>query len=233
MHNADLCDTLGNLVHRATNLCNKYCGGIVPDVPPPTESPIDLAKVVDEYEEKMENFELQGGAYVAIRGFHDVNGYLTKEAPWLKKGDEYAEFRQITVRATLEAIYALAHLLLPFVPVGASSIFRKLNTEPCSLVALSKDCRNLKVGTKIVVGDILYQKLASEEERLSAEAAAQKKKEAVEQAQRRKQEKKAAAIAASAVGQKAPASDDQPEFTKIDIRVGQITKVREAEWIIA
>ena len=36
MHNADLCGTLGNLIHRATTLCTKYCSGTVPDVPEPT-----------------------------------------------------------------------------------------------------------------------------------------------------------------------------------------------------
>ena len=31
MHNAELADVLGNLVHRVFNLCQKYCGGQVPD----------------------------------------------------------------------------------------------------------------------------------------------------------------------------------------------------------
>ena len=39
-----------------------------------------------------------------------------------------------------------------------------------------------------------------------------------------KKEKKAKEIAASKAGQK-KGDEDQPEFTKIDIRVGQITKV--------
>ena len=32
MHNAELADTLGNLVHRGINLCLKFCGGQIPDV---------------------------------------------------------------------------------------------------------------------------------------------------------------------------------------------------------
>ncbi len=32
MHNSELADTLGNLVHRGINLCVKYCDGIIPDV---------------------------------------------------------------------------------------------------------------------------------------------------------------------------------------------------------
>lgn len=159
MHNADLCDTLGNLVHRATNLCQKYCNGVVPDVPAPEKLPIDLTAICDTFLEKMNQFELQGGANVAIQGFRDVNGYLQEEAPWLKKGDEHAEFRQVVVRTTLEAIYVLTHLLLPYLPIGCAKIFKKLGKEPVGLNVLSRDCRNLEVGSAIQVGEVLYEKV--------------------------------------------------------------------------
>lgn len=159
MHNADLCDTLGNLVHRATNLCHKFCDGVIPDVA--TASPIDFSSVLDSYQTKMTNFELEGGASIAIHGFRDINRYLTEEAPWLKKGEEFDEFRRIVVRTTLEAIYVLTHLLAPFIPVGSASIFCKLNTEPLSLVELSRDGRNLKEGTPVEIGDVLYSKVCA------------------------------------------------------------------------
>lgn len=159
MHNADLCDTLGNLVHRATNLCTKYCDGVIPDVS--TASPIDFPSLVNTYQVKMENFELEQGASIAIHGFRDINKYLTEEAPWLKKGDEFGEFRRSVVRTTLEAIYILTHLLAPFIPVGSAEIFRKLNTEPVSLAELRLDGRNLKEGTPVEIGDVLYSKVCA------------------------------------------------------------------------
>ena len=159
MHNADLCDTLGNLVHRATNLCHKYCDGVIPDVA--TSSPIDFSTVLDSYETKMTNFELEGGASIAIHGFRDINRYLTEEAPWLKKGQEFDEFRRCVVRTTLEAIYILTHLLAPFIPLGSASIFRKLNTEPLLVAELSRDGRNLKEGTPVEIGDVLYSKVCA------------------------------------------------------------------------
>lgn len=221
MHNADLCGNLGNLVHRATHLCGKYCDGVVPDVPAPATPPIDLQAIFDSYRTKMNNFELQGGAYVAIQAFSEVNGYLQEEAPWLKKGDEHAEARQIAVRATLEAIYALTHLLLPFLPHGAAKIFEKLNTKPGDLVTLGKDCRNLTIGTNVVVGDVLYTRSVSEADMQDADNATSKKKESHAEAQKRKKEAKAQMIAASKKGEQG----DQPEFTKIDVRVGKIVKV--------
>lgn len=222
MHNADLCDTLGNLVHRATNLCDKYCGGIVPDVPAPAKAPVNLAEIFEAYKEKMDKLELQGGAFVAIAGFRDVNGYLQEEAPWAKKGDENAEARQIIVRATLESIYALAHLLLPFLPIGAKKIFAKLNTEPVTLDELDRSGRNLQAGTNVEVGEVLYSKSVSAAEQKDAEEAATNKKESHAEAQKRKKEAKAAAAAKSKAGE---ASSDQPDFTKMDIRVGLITKI--------
>lgn len=44
MHNSELADALGNLVHRVLNLTQKYCGGVVPDVPhdPAFAQPFDL-----------------------------------------------------------------------------------------------------------------------------------------------------------------------------------------------
>jgi len=169
----------------------------------------------------MNAFKLQGGANCAIQGIRDVNGYLQEEAPWLKKGDEHKEARQITVRAALEAIYALAHLLAPFLPEGSARVFKKLNTAPVSLKDLSRDCRNLKVGTKIDVGDVLYSKSLSDEEIKNASEASSKKKESYADAQKRKKEAKAKQMAASKKQQGAA----QPEFTKMEIRVGKIVKV--------
>lgn len=223
MHNADLCDTLGNLVNRATNLNKKFCGGLVPDVPPPSNPPIDLASLIDSFVAKMDEYDLQGGANVAIQGFRDVNRYLQDEAPWLKKGDEHDVFRKTVVRATLEAIYALTHLLMPFLPVGCKDIFQKLGKEPVALKDVGRDCRNLEVGTATTVGEVLYEKCLSEAEMKDKAAASSKKKESYEEAQRRKKEAKAKQSAAGKKGQEE--ESDQPEFTKVDIRVGKIVKV--------
>ena len=54
-------------------------------------------------------------------------------------------------------------------------------------------------------------------------AASSKKKESYEEAQRRKKEAKAKQSAAGKKGQQA--DSNQPEFTKVDIRVGKIVKV--------
>jgi len=236
-HNADLCDTVGNLIHRATNLCGKYCDGVVPDVGVDTTVLTTTSKlvwkdVVSEYQTKMNAYELEGGAGVVMKGFRDVNGYLTERAPWLIKGKgvEQVEERKVVVRATLEAVYALSILLLPFIPVGASEIFRKLGMPPKGLGDVDGQLRNLVPGTKVVVGDVLYSKVGGEED--GAEELTNKANKAVSHAEskERKRLEKAKSNEASKAGQKggkknAAADVNQPEFTKMDIRVGLVTKV--------
>lgn len=225
MHNADLCDSLGNLVNRATNLCQKFCGGVVPNVPGPSNPPVNLAEVIESYKSKMDAYDLQGGAQVAIQAIRDVNRYLQEEAPWLKKGDENAEFRQVVVRATLEAIYALSHLLMPYLPIGCKIIMEKLGKEPVALKDLGLECRNLDVGTKIEVGKVLYEKSLSEAEMKSKEGTKSAMKETFAEAQARKKAQKAAANANAKKNQQDAGDPHQPEFTKMDIRVGKIVKV--------
>ena len=231
MHNADLVKTLGNLVQRVTKLCEKYCGGVIPDVDPgPSDCVIDFEKVRTDYVTEMTSYALESGANIAIQACRDVNGYLTREEPWKLVGDVYADKRRAVVRATLEAVYAVSHLLLPFIPKGASEIFSKMNTSPRSLWDVDSNLRNnLLIGTKIDVGGILYEINKSEAEKeLSKAEASSKKKESYEEAQRLKKEKRAREVAASKArldGDAGGAGDDQPEFTKIDIRVGQITTV--------
>jgi hypothetical protein len=64
---------------------------------------------------------------------------------------------------------------------------------------------------------------------MNAAEAAKKKKEDYADAQKRKKDKKAAAAAKSSAGQakNSTGATDQPEFTKMDIRVGQISKVSD------
>lgn len=223
MHNADLCDTIGNLVNRAATLCTKYCDGKVPDVPPPANPPIDLAAVIEAYKQKMEAFDLQGGANVASQAYRDLNGWLQEQEPWKKKGDEFEEFRKIIVRGALEVIYAVSHLILPFLTNGGKNIFRKLGTEPIALKDIKLDCRNLKNGTVILTDGILYEKSLSDEEK-NKQGEPAKKKDSFAEAKRKKEEARKKAIAASQKGSQA-GDPNQPDFTKIDIRVGKIIKV--------
>lgn len=57
MHNADLADTLGNLLHRAASLAQRICGGVVPDVP--ADVIFDVTRLRLDTEAAFANFALQ------------------------------------------------------------------------------------------------------------------------------------------------------------------------------
>ncbi|GIX64052.1 methionyl-tRNA synthetase [Babesia caballi] len=158
LHNADLTDTIGNLVHRITTLCVKFCNGCVPDVSDKeSPRPFDMVHVASKTLGYLRDFALQDALVSAIDAFRDTNKYLTDREPWAK-GSETT--RHDTIRNVLEAVYFLNHLMQPVIPTAAAVVFKKLNTEPKRHIGLlSANYDNLKVGTKVVVGEILFQKV--------------------------------------------------------------------------
>ncbi|CBZ51090.1 methionine--tRNAligase, related [Neospora caninum Liverpool] len=155
--NAELADTLGNLVHRATSLCVKFCGGRVPAVPLPAggKAPFSIADTVGEMERLVEQFALREALEAAMNACREANKFVTDWAPWSLPDPVE---KQRVVRGALEAVFVLAHLLEPFIPVTSAHIFKKLNTQPRILADISPWFDNLTPGTAVDVGDILFAK---------------------------------------------------------------------------
>lgn len=55
-------------------------------------------------------------------------------------------------------------MLDPFIPSATTSIFKKLGTPARSITSLSGGFDNLKPGTKVTVGDILFTKIEIDKE---------------------------------------------------------------------
>ncbi|CAI5729173.1 unnamed protein product [Hyaloperonospora brassicae] len=199
IHNSELADTLGNLVHRTVNICKKYSNGVVPDVK--ADRLFDVYELLKYSEDSYKEFSLQNACLAIVNALKDTNKYLTEKEPWHMKGNEP---RLVVVRTCLEAIYVLAHYLSPIIPKTTETIFNKLNTVPTTLTALSPDYDNLTPGTEVSVGDILFAKILTAEEKL-------------------KQSETAAAKAKPAPVK--PAKAATPLFASLDIRVGVISKV--------
>ncbi|OQR90369.1 methionyl-tRNA synthetase [Thraustotheca clavata] len=198
MHNSDLADTLGNLVHRGLTLSVKYANGAVPDA---TATPcFDVSALRTATEEAFQAFNLQDGCIAFIEAVKETNKYLTDAAPW-HMTDNKAKL--VVVRTVLEAIYIFAHFMTPYMPGTATAIFDKLRTQPKTLTQLSSYFDNLTPGSPIAVGDILFQKVLSDAEKAVLEA------------------KKNPAPAPV----KAKVKTEVPLFAACDIRVGTITKV--------
>jgi len=153
-HNSELADMLGNLVHRATNLCKKYDDSRVAECQ--AEPIFDLHELIEDSEEAFAEFRLQDGVEAAADALRATNKYITDMEPWKMKDDVAGRTR--VVKSTLEAVYVLAHFMAPYIPDATDKIFARLNTPQTTLKKLSTKFDNLKVGTTIDVGDVLFVK---------------------------------------------------------------------------
>ncbi len=129
------------------------------------------------------------------------------------KGDNESR-RAPVVRTALEAVYAFTHFLAPVLPIASQQIFDHLHTGPISIKNLRDDFYNLKPGTPVTIGSILFQKIEDStviNETISGTNDAKAKTSTKKNSQ-----------AKAAIAEEVQHSID---FTKIDIRVGEIVKV--------
>ncbi|KAF8821339.1 methionyl-tRna synthetase [Cardiosporidium cionae] len=158
LSNSDLADVLGNLVHRAISLCQKFCGGCIPEESAPdTLAPFDFVKLADEVQTHLQNYCLDSMLESVMVACRSTNKYTTDNAPWLQKDPIQ---KRKTIRCILEAVYILAHFFEPVIPVAAERIFERLNTPRKTIPELSCWFNNLIPGTPIVADKaVLFEKI--------------------------------------------------------------------------
>jgi methionyl-tRNA synthetase len=222
MHNSELADILGNLVHRALNLCLKYCDGVIPETSHDTAFglPFNLESLVSSVKNSAANCAINESLFAAMDAARATNKYLTDAEPWKMKGADEAR-RPAVVRTTLEAIYAFAHFLAPVIPTAADSVFTKLNTAPVVVGTLKNDFYNLSPGTPVTLGDILFKKIEIPEETSTPTNSSA----AVTPTSGSNKGKGVPSAKKVAAAEEAPDDPNQPIISKLDLRVGRIVKV--------
>mmetsp|Transcript_24475 Transcript_24475/g.70244 ORF Transcript_24475/g.70244 Transcript_24475/m.70244 type:complete len:863 (+) Transcript_24475:138-2726(+) len=220
MHNADLCNGLGNLVNRAVNLC----GGSIPECDASLVAvPFDLAALKASVREAIDNFRLSEAADFTMRACGATNKWIADLEPWkMKEGKE--ALRAACLRLLLEAVYVLAHFFSPFIPLAAEAIFQKLGTQPRPIPQLGESFLNLSVGTKVTTGSILFEQLELGKAEGSAGKEATPDKAAAKAEAKDKAKDKDKAKAKAKAAPAAQAGEEQPLFSKLDVRVGHVVK---------
>ena len=173
VHNSDLADVMGNLVHRATNLCSKNCGGAVPDCA--VDVVFDVAALRVQTELAMKSFEVQRCCELAINAMKDTNKYLTDSAPWAVKGEGRRSERLSSFVRRSRLCTPPRTSFPPFIPDATDAIFQKLGT-PATPIWKLKSEKNLAPGTEVRVGEILFAKHEVEGEAGAAGKGAGEKK---------------------------------------------------------
>ena len=133
LYNADLANTLGNLVNRSIAMTNKYFGGTVRKTGVvASEADADLIetakKSIAAYAEKMDRYHNAEALAAVINLAKRCNKYIDETAPWAMAKDEAAKDQLETVLYNLlECIRLLAVCLYPVLPETADRIAAQVN----------------------------------------------------------------------------------------------------------
>ena len=166
--NADLANTLGNLVNRTISMSNKYFDGIVNNAGVSGEVDKELITVALETPkkvcEKMDQLRVADAITSISALFKRCNKYIDETMPWVLAKDEAQKGRLETVLYNLvECISIGASLLESFMPETSAKILGQLNTTARSLTDMEQYGlypSNTKVTEK---PEILFARLDLEE----------------------------------------------------------------------
>jgi len=141
--NAELANTLGNLVNRTISMSNKYFDGVVTNAG--EHQPVDdeLREVVVNTRLKvntaMDKLRVADAMTEIFNLFKRCNKYIDETMPWALAKEEDQKDRLNTVLYNLvESIAVGATLLEPFMPETSEKILKQLNTEKRKVTELSQ-----------------------------------------------------------------------------------------------
>lgn len=214
-YNADLANTLGNLVNRTIAMTNKYFDGVVQSGDVTAEIDSELKALAVDTVEKVDRLLAEYRVSDTLEAIFNLakrcNKYIDETAPWTLAKDESQKARLGTVLYNLlEGIRFLAVLLTPFMPETADKILAQLNTDVRDYDSLSS-FGNLPVGTTVGKAEPLFARIDSKEmfEKIEARAAASQEAAKEENAE----------VAAEIEGLAQIGIED---FAKVELRVAEI-----------
>ena len=218
--NADLANTLGNLVNRTVSMSNKYFGGEVKRTGAVEPIDAELKAVAAGAGEKvtklMDELRVADALTEVFALFRRCNKYIDETMPWaLAKDPEKADRLAEVLYNLTESIAIGANLLRPFLPETADKVLAQLNDAPRALESLNAFGQYPSGNRVVEKPEILFARL---DPKVTMERI-----EALE-AQR-------AAAAPKEEPKYAPAKPEiaYEDFEKLDLRLAKVTACEEVK----
>lgn len=129
--NADLANSLGNLLNRTLKMAVKYCHGQVPDIDiqgVPEDHPlVQLGRTAgDQVAKAYQNLNFSQACNISLELVKAGNQFIDEQAPWslYKKGEQ--DLVNEILYTVLESVRLSAYLLTPVIPNLSTQIYHQL-----------------------------------------------------------------------------------------------------------
>ncbi len=184
-YNADLANTLGNLVNRTIAMTNKYFDGVVQpgDVTEELDGELKSLAVetVGKVDKLLSEYRVSDSLDAIFTLAKRCNKYIDETTPWALAKDEDKKARLGTVLYNLlESIRFTAVLLSPFLPETSEKILAQMNTDIKDYDSLSA-FGALKSGTVVGKAEPLFARIDAKEMFEKIEARAEAAQEAAKE----------------------------------------------------
>ena len=141
-YNADLANTVGNLVNRTLSMLTKYFDGVINKSEIETEFDKDLINIVTTTKEKvrsyMDSLQIPEALDSIFEIFRRSNKYIDETMPWVLAKEENKDKLKTVLYNLLESIRIGAILLSPYLPETSNEILRQINTKETSYEKLDQ-----------------------------------------------------------------------------------------------
>ena len=131
--NADLANTLGNLLNRTIAMTNKYFDGVISNSKVNKEIDTELinkaSNLKSVVDKNMEKLYISDALEEIFNFLRECNKDIDDTTPWVLAKEEKLERLQTVLYNLLESIRISSVLLTPFMPTTTEKIFKQLNTN--------------------------------------------------------------------------------------------------------
>jgi methionyl-tRNA synthetase len=129
-YNADLANSLGNLLNRTLNMAHRYRDGVVTKTGGDSPLATQAADLLRHYVNAFERFDVHVAINRLMEFATTCNTYIEMSAPWkLAKEPGRAEALDHVLFVLAESLRIIAVLISPILPTPAREIFYQLNVR--------------------------------------------------------------------------------------------------------